>query len=409
MKRTLFLLSLSLAFFACTKNNLGDSARSPEKDLVGVWFETRNAVCPDNHVEYSNSCSIQLLSDHSGIYRYGDNGITNLSWQYKGGTLSLTGQGTGNNPIVKYDGTNMSLWWNGSGYIQYFLNVSKILPGRWKCTYNGKPYTVSLDASGTSTWIEDDSDDKFSNKWSLEFQDGLYSPFLKFDGSRIQDPFLISSATENFMVTNVGGSTVTFEKIPVQTYFSEDDLPGLWLHSVDFNSSTGAMTNFGDFAFSITSDHKCVWRYFGSENEPDWAIGGDKLVIPGDPSLTLRSLDGLHLSLREESSDGVYFDYFTNITRLLSQSGWALSWPDQDAWFAATFNEDGTSVWIPNGTGASQNYTWSVGFVADNSRPAIKIRPVSNTYSNNLYILEFTDDVLFMKDEGSHPVVLLKQ
>ena len=137
-------LALVLVLSACKKEEISFN----EEDLVGYWACTKSSSLA-NDLEEIPPYSFEVNKNHTGILYYKERTLFKGNWAINGANLELSGIGECPKTVIhKLDGKHMS-WTQYMSetdvYEEEFINIPKILPGKWKIEWPDKWYLVEFD------------------------------------------------------------------------------------------------------------------------------------------------------------------------------------------------------------------------------------------------------------------------
>ena len=97
-------------------------------------------------------------------------------------------------------------------FLSVFTNISTLLPGKWKISWTDRWYIVTIDDSGSSSWLMEGTVDVGKYAWSLDIVKG--NALIKFTGPGWQDEITIQTiVTDELLVANnAANGKVTFER-----------------------------------------------------------------------------------------------------------------------------------------------------------------------------------------------------
>ena len=97
-------------------------------------------------------------------------------------------------------------------FLSVYTNISTLLPGKWEISWTDRWYIVTIDDSGSSSWLMEGTVDVGKYAWSLDIVNG--NALIKFTGPGWQDEITIQAiVTDELLVANnAANGKVTFER-----------------------------------------------------------------------------------------------------------------------------------------------------------------------------------------------------
>ena len=399
MKRILSILALALVLASCGKNDFHIGKTFNENDLLGIWALT-TYVTDDYSVYQDMPVATEFTADHKGVQR-AFNDIDEFCWSLSGNSLSLAW--TNGNPAADFELLEMgkermsylSYWGSPVPYHEYYVNISRLLPGTWKVVMPGfADYIVNIDSSGNSTWQNVEGGSLMSVDWSLKTSNETPYAIIQLDGVNVSfdDTYHILSASASSLVANnKNNGYVYFYKISGRLKFNDSDLFGIWV-CTKMIASDGDTSYDRPLTHTFAADHTGNSRYYVSPYNYSWGLADDRLVFSNEnmPTVRINSLDGLHLCTTEEEEGSSYYLYFSKLDKLLT-GNWKVIWGG-DPLYNVTISADGTSKWQDLSAKETYSYNWKLSSSDDFYNPVLLFE---NELGSGLFVIwSASDDVL---------------
>ena len=181
-----------------------------EKDLLGVWICARDIRLYDFNLypSVNPECSLLFTPDHKVAYREGAT-LNEYPWSLEGDKLALQGRGASAS-LKELDGRRMI--WNldyedRNVYHNTFVNLSAILPGKWKdvdASGEGAFSCMEFKDDGTAVFTDANSGEELDINWSLGFVEDNARVRLVLLGSTFSSTAVIKGVvSDNILLISI--------------------------------------------------------------------------------------------------------------------------------------------------------------------------------------------------------------
>lgn len=386
MKRFFFLLSIALVLGSCTKDKAHDNGNvHSESDLIGTWASTEVGYTKSTTHTTQALMTISFTEGH-GCCARSNNSKFDCLWTLKGDKLELTGDLNKTFTVKELDEHHLYLIQN-AGLVSeshvYLTKVNKILPGVWKGIQGSNEYAVTFDASGSVTWSKN-GEAAVSYGWTLLFE-------VDEDMSHVFIGILTSSAVDNMfykvcylddnllLCKDKNNSMFRFVRETPAPWgaFRENDLIGVWTCTRELDLYYGSMypSINTDFSMFFSPDHKVAIRYDSTLENYSWALGGDQLVVEGYyTNISMKELDGRRMAhVADYGGGNVWYNTFVNLTAILPGKWIDVEQSGESNCSCIEFRADGKVVCTDAGSGETETYAWTLGFVSGEAKPRLSV------------------------------------
>ena len=386
MKRFFFLLSIALVLGSCTKDKAHDNGKArSESDLIGTWASTEVGYTKSQTHITQAFMTISFTEGH-GCCARSNNSKFDCLWTLKGDKLELTGDLNKTFIVKELDEHHAYLIQNaglvGESHV-YLTKVDKILPGVWKGIQGSDEYAVTFDASGSVTWSKN-GEAAVSYGWTLLFE-------VDEDMTHVFIGILTSSAADNMFYKvyylddnlllckdrNNAEFRFVRETPAPWVAFREKDLIGVWTCTRELGLCYSSMypSVNTDFSMFFSPDHKVAIRYGSSLDNYSWALGGDQLVVEGfNTTISMKELDGRRMAHVADYGGGyLWYNTFVNLTAILPGKWIDVEQSGESNCSCIEFRADGKVVCTDAGSGETETYAWTLGFVSGEAKPRLSV------------------------------------
>ena len=125
----------------------------------------------------------------------------------------------------------------------------------------------------------------------------------------------------------------------------------------------------------FSPDHKVAIRYGSSLDNYSWALGGDQLVVEGfNTTISMKELDGRRMAHVADYGGGyLWYNTFVNLTAILPGKWIDVEQSGESNCSCIEFRADGKVVCTDAGSGETETYAWTLGFVSGEAKPRLSV------------------------------------
>ena len=211
MKRILGVLCLVAALFSACKKDKGKDKNSSL--FIGYWA-CYESVESNGTVNSNPPYAFAAFPDHSFQYS-SEIDHAPCSWEIDGNDVKLEIDGVDKTTLTQLDGKHLT-WtqdWATGFYTDSYLNISKILPGKWIISFPSATYDVEIEDNGHSTWLREGTPEVLYVDWTLDLYRGRVVVCLGDDNSSLSDKLTLTAINEDFLTsTNTHFDRVSFAR-----------------------------------------------------------------------------------------------------------------------------------------------------------------------------------------------------
>ena len=215
MKRILGVLCLvAVLFTACKKDKANGKKPCSENDFIGYWA-CYESVESNGTFYLSPAYAFVANPDHTFQYS-SESDYPVCSWEIDGDDVKLEIDGVLKTTLTQLDGKHLT-WiqnWMGDNYTDSYINISRILPGKWKISWQGEWFLVEIEDNGHSSWTQKGTTPVGSYDWTLYLKKGRVVVCFGDEHTSWSDELTLTTIADDFLVsTNKGGGSVSLERL----------------------------------------------------------------------------------------------------------------------------------------------------------------------------------------------------
>ena len=211
MKRIFPLLIIALALISCKK---GEEISFDENDLLGYWA-CESMTSGGTVLEYPPLSF--LCTSYYGFHMVKEAVVYEYTWSLDGNKLTLSGDSKPHETVINSLDSKHMVWTPGDENPCRFTNMTRILPGTWKCVMpEYATYTIQIDPSGISDWLQEGTTSHMSLAWkmSINIEGRIVISFNKTSGSEWNDYYTVNIFNDDRLETlNKNNAPVYFTRL----------------------------------------------------------------------------------------------------------------------------------------------------------------------------------------------------